>query len=133
MPGGVELAQAHETLLADIAATETPEGTGACWWMGQHTFVVKAGGKVIYIDPFFSSWESRQTPSPLTPAEGRDADYVLVTHGHGDHLDPGSLHPMISASPRALFLCPRTEAQRMRHEVGIPDERLHPLNAGEVY
>src|SRR5579871_2270449 len=133
MPGGVEVAQSHDALLRDIAATETPEGTGAFWWMGQHTFIVKAGGKVVYIDPFFSPWESRQTPPPLHPEEARYADYVLVTHGHGDHLDPDSLRPMPETSPRAIFLSPRTEAHRMLQEAGIPSERLSPLNADEVY
>ena len=132
MSFGVELAQAHETLLADIEATEPAAGKAAFWWMGQHTFILKAGGKTVYIDPFFAPWEARQTPPPLRPEEGRLADYVLVTHGHGDHLDPESLRPMVAASPNALFISPRTEAGRMREEAGIPEARLHPLNAGEV-
>jgi L-ascorbate metabolism protein UlaG (beta-lactamase superfamily) len=99
--------------------------------MGQHTFIVKAGGKVIYIDPFFADWPSRQTPAPLLPSEARHADIVLVTHGHGDHLDPESLRPMVEASPHARFVSPRTEADRMVDEAGIPTERLRPINAGD--
>src|SRR5207248_7949207 len=63
--------------------------------------------------------------------EARHADIVLVTHGHGDHLDPESLRGMVEASPGALFVCPRTEAARMTAEASVPSERLHPLNAGE--
>ena len=40
--------------------------------------LIEAGGKVIYIDPFFDDWPSRQTPSLLTPDEARHADLVDV-------------------------------------------------------
>jgi L-ascorbate metabolism protein UlaG (beta-lactamase superfamily) len=126
-----EVAQDHAALLADVVATETTPGRGAFWWLGQHTFLVKAGGKVFYIDPWFAPWESRQTPALLTPEEARYADFVLVTHGHGDHLCPETLPGMVNASPHALFLSPRTEAERMRTEGRVPPERLHPLSAGE--
>ena len=127
----VETARSHEALLGDIHSAEPAHGSGAFWWMGQHTFIVKAGGSVIYIDPFFANWPSRQTPPPLFPAEAKLADIVLVTHGHGDHLDPESLRAMVDASPDALFVCPRTEASRMIDEAGAPVERLRPINAGE--
>ena len=133
MPGGVELAQGHESLLEDILTTELSERRGAFWWMGQHTFIAKVGDKVIYIDPFFAPWESRQTPAPLRPEEARYADIVLVTHGHGDHLDPESLRAMVNASPKAQFFCPRTEEHRMREEAGIPEARINTLNAGQTW
>lgn len=127
----VEIAKAHDALLAEIAATETSYGKAAFWWMGQHTFIVKAGGKVFYLDPWFAAWDSRQTPSLLTLDETRLADFALISHGHGDHLCPETLPQMIHASPDALFVCPRTEAQRMTDEGQVPPERLRTLNAGE--
>src|SRR5579872_263684 len=128
----VEIAQSHAALLADIQATTPKAGQGVFWWMGQHTFIVKAGGLVTYVDPFFADWPSRQTPPLLAPAEARHAGLVLVTHGHGDHLDPESLRAMVDASPDALFVCPRTEAERMTGEAGIPAGRLHAVSAGET-
>src|SRR3954453_22736054 len=95
----VEIAQTGERLLEDVRSTSPGRGQGAFWWMGQHTFIVKAGGTVIYIDPFFADWPSRQTPSLLTPDEAELADLVLVTHGHGDHLCPESLRGLVDASP----------------------------------
>src|SRR6185437_17042388 len=99
------------------------------WWLGQHTFIVKAGSQVIYIDPFFAPWPARQTPVLLTPTEGKHADLVLITHGHGDHLDPETLPGIVEASPNALFVCPRPETERMLNEGKVPPERLRPLNA----
>jgi L-ascorbate 6-phosphate lactonase len=127
----VEIAQDHAALLAEIKSTETPDGRAAFWWLGQHTFIIKAGNRVFYIDPWFAPWEARQTRPLLTPEEGRHADFVLVTHGHGDHLCPETLPGLVEASPRAVFISPRTEAARMTGEAGVPAERLHPLSAGE--
>lgn len=84
--GGVQIAQDHEDLLASIRQTRTQEGQGAFWWLGQHTFIVQAGGKVFYFDPWLADWESRKTPRLLTPQEAQQADFALITHGHGDHL-----------------------------------------------
>ena len=130
---GAQVAQDHAALLEDIAHTQTTAGQGAFWWLGQHTFVVKAGGKVFYFDPWMADWPARQTPPLLTPAETQYADFALITHGHGDHLCPDTLPHMTVASPHALFVCPRTEAERMQTEGGISATRLHPLNAGETF
>ena len=126
-----EIAQAHDALLSDIVNTETEPGQGAFWWMGQHTFIVKTGGKVFYLDPWFAPWESRQTPTLLNYSEAKHADFALVSHGHGDHLCPETLAAMVTTSPHALFVCPRTEMERMQREGNVPPERLRPLNAGE--
>lgn len=125
--------KSHAALLESIAQTETSWGEGAFWWLGQHTFIVKAGGKVFYIDPFFADWSSRQTPPLLAPEQAAHADFVLVTHGHGDHLDPESLRGMVVASPNAVYISPRTEAHRMTEEGGVPIAKLFPLNAGECF
>jgi len=135
MPGlsGAQIAQDHETLLADIAGTQTEPNRAAFWWMGQHTIIVKAGDKVVYIDPWFPDWESRQTRPLLTPFEAKYADLVLITHGHGDHLCPETLPFMVEASPKALFVGPRTETERLLGECHIPANRLKTMNAGETF
>ncbi len=127
---GAEIAQDHETLLADIANTQTGPNRAAFWWMGQHTFIVKAGDRVIYIDPWFPDWESRQTRSLLTPVETRYADLALITHGHADHLCPETLPFMVEASPGAVFVGPRTESDRLLGECRIPPKQLRTVNAG---
>lgn len=127
-----EIALAHAHLIGDIDAADT-RAKAAFWWLGQHTFVIKAGDKRFYLDPWFADWESRQTPPLLTASEVTHADYVLVTHGHGDHLCPETLQGMVAASPQAHFFVPRTEAARMHEEGNVPEDRLHPLNAGESW
>lgn len=50
-------------------------------WYGHATLGVETGGYKLLIDPNFSS-------NPLAPvrADQVSADFILVTHGHGDHI-----------------------------------------------
>lgn len=49
-------------------------------WLGQSgVLITTAGGKTIYIDPRF------------LPADPLPADYIFLTHSHGDHHNPQAL------------------------------------------
>src|SRR5687767_9468428 len=84
----------------------------------------------LYIDPYLEPNPARQTPPLLAPEEVANADAVLCTHDHGDHIDPFALRGIARASPGALFVAPRPHRERML-EIGIPEERLRLLNDGE--
>jgi L-ascorbate 6-phosphate lactonase len=122
----------NESLLADIAATDSGSGQAAFWWLGQHSFIIKIDGKVIYIDPYLDQNPARQTPPLLHFSELSNADLVLVTHDHGDHLCPESLRSLCRYSPFSRFIGPRTASNRMLIDCGIPPDRLVSLSAGEV-
>ena len=74
---------------------------------------------------------ARQTPPLLTPEQVTNADLVLCTHDHGDHIDPGALPGIAGASPEARFVVPRTAVERVR-ELSVPPDRLLPLTDGET-
>ncbi|NOY98002.1 MAG: metal-dependent hydrolase [Chloroflexi bacterium] len=50
-------------------------------WYGHATLGLETGGYKLLIDPFFSG-----NPSASTSADKVDADFILVSHGHGDHV-----------------------------------------------
>ena len=50
-------------------------------WYGHACFLFELDGTKLLVDPFISG-------NPLAPVQRQDvtADYILVSHGHGDHL-----------------------------------------------
>jgi len=50
-------------------------------YYGHAAFQVETNGTHILIDPFLTG-----NPAAKTSAEDVPADYILVTHGHGDHI-----------------------------------------------
>lgn len=53
------------------------------WWLGHSAFRLESpSGKVIFIDPFLK--DNPTTPEELKSAD--DIDYILLTHGHEDHV-----------------------------------------------
>ncbi|NLD48964.1 MAG: metal-dependent hydrolase [Clostridiaceae bacterium] len=53
------------------------------FWLGHSGFLLKCGGKKILIDPFING--NSKFPSNLS-SEIKDPDYILITHGHEDHM-----------------------------------------------
>jgi L-ascorbate metabolism protein UlaG (beta-lactamase superfamily) len=50
-------------------------------WFGHATQMLDVNGTKLLIDPFFSS-----NPAATITADKAQADYILVSHGHGDHV-----------------------------------------------
>jgi len=63
-------------------------------WHGHSAFAITSKNKTILIDPWFDG-----NPSAKAAAENVDADLVLVTHDHGDHVG------------QAVEICKRTGAK----------------------
>lgn len=68
-------------------------------WLGHGCWLVQTGGKTLIIDPFLND-------SPTAPLKADDvqADYVLVSHGHFDHVaDAASIAKRCGATVVANF------------------------------
>jgi len=50
-------------------------------WLGHACLLVESDGQHVLIDPFLTG-----NPAAAVTAEQVPADYILVSHGHGDHI-----------------------------------------------
>jgi L-ascorbate metabolism protein UlaG (beta-lactamase superfamily) len=50
-------------------------------WLGHAAFLIESSGKVVLVDPYLDD-----NPSASVRADQVTPDYILVSHGHGDHL-----------------------------------------------
>jgi len=50
-------------------------------WLGHASFALDADGYKVLVDPFLSG-----NPLASTSAEALEADFILISHGHSDHL-----------------------------------------------
>ncbi|ASQ92918.1 MBL fold metallo-hydrolase [Streptomyces sp. 11-1-2] len=110
------------------------------WWLGQAGFALRHHGRLILIDPYLSDTlaekhrgtlfpHRRMHPVPVAPEAIRGVDAVLCTHGHTDHMDPGTIRALLPHNdPR--FVVPRAERERAL-ERGVPASRLTGTTAGE--
>lgn len=124
-------------LLKEINATNVQPGSLAVWWLGQEGYAVKTSELVMYIDPYLSTYAERitagganehvrMTPPPMPPGEVTNADLVLCTHDHADHIDPDGIPVIAQASPGAKFVVPEC-ARRTLLAMNIEEDRIHTL------
>lgn len=74
--------------LVSTGSALAADGVTQLTWFGHAAFrIVTPKGKILYIDPWLNN--------PMNPAAGKDkdavaaidkADYILITHGHFDHV-----------------------------------------------
>jgi L-ascorbate metabolism protein UlaG (beta-lactamase superfamily) len=88
-------------------------------WYSHACFLIEADQRKLLIDPFISG-------NPLSPVNADEVkpDYILVSHGHGDHLgDTVNIAKRTGATVISNF-----EIQNWVVNQGI--EKVHPLHIG---
>ncbi len=125
-----------------ISVESLPAGEGAVLaWLGQAGFLIRQGGLTIVIDAYLSDSlaekyrgtlfpHQRMMPVPVKPGALTGIDWLFCTHGHTDHMDPGTIPALLEANPKAKVLAPRAERGRAI-ERGVPEDRLVLIDAGE--
>jgi L-ascorbate 6-phosphate lactonase len=140
-------------LWEEIRTFKVPEGRVTIWWLYQAGVVLKTpAGVIALVDAYLSNAVARSygierlAPALLDPSEV-DADVILATHSHEDHLDPDSIRPFLS-HPRTTFVGPplavakveaagvepaRTMAVARGDEVRIGDLSIRAVAANHVF
>jgi L-ascorbate 6-phosphate lactonase len=124
-------------LAARIAAARPAPSSLAAWWLGGSGFIFKTpAGRQVWIDPYLSDvvktmfGVARAFPAPITADEAQP-DFVISTHWHEDHLDPGCIPELARRRPGAKFIM---SPGAMSHAVswGLPPSRIATLGPGQM-
>lgn len=94
--------------------------TTAIKWLGHYSFEITSGEHKVLVDPFLTD-----NPSATVSADDLDADFILVTHGHADHVaDVAS----IANRTGATVVAPVEAAGWFQSQQGV--ENIIQLNLG---
>jgi L-ascorbate 6-phosphate lactonase len=122
-------------LWAEIAATTVRPHTVTLWWLYQAGLALKTpGGRVVLVDPYLSNAVERSygiprgVPAPLD-ARDVDADVILASHSHEDHLDPDSIEPFFSHA-RTTFIGPPLAVAKVV-TTGVDPSRCTSVQRGD--
>ena len=73
---------------------DTGKGQLRATFLGHASLVFELGGFLVYVDPVKQYGDFTKFPK---------ADLILVTHEHGDHLDPGSIAALTKPGTRVIL------------------------------
>ena len=112
----IEPTRIGAALLQAVDRHPVPVGSVAVWPLGQSGLLLRFPSARVYVDLYLSNHceavlarpfdHRRTTRAPMDPAEIRDADVVICTHDHLDHLDVPTMRTLASASPDAVVVAP---------------------------
>src|SRR5438034_5094819 len=97
------------------------------WWLGQAGFRLRdpGGGPTVFCDPYITPSDRRTWQAPVGPEALAQADLVLVSHEHADHLDRPALKAAASMpGSRFTLVVPRPLVPELTQELGLPAERI---------
>jgi L-ascorbate 6-phosphate lactonase len=106
-----------------------PDGI-AVWYLGCNGFVLKSSsGTTLFIDPYLGTGDPPRTvrmiPVPFDPTDVADADAVLATHEHSDHVDGPSQGPILEGTD-ANFYGPDASIDVVREEGWLDEWDIGP-------
>ena len=78
----------------EVDVIETKTGDLKITFIGHGTLMCQYGGKVIHVDPVGREADYSKLPK---------ADLILVTHEHGDHLDPKAISMLRGADTKLVL------------------------------
>lgn len=77
-------------------------------WLGHSSFYIQLNGIRLLTDPIFYNINpllKRRHPIPCKTSDFTNIDYILLSHGHRDHLDSQTLKKLLQYNPNVEVLC----------------------------
>ncbi len=90
-------------------------------WLGHNAWSIESAGTTILLDPFLND-----SPTAPVKADGVKAEYILLSHGHGDHVGDTVA---IAKRTGATVLC-NFEVGQWLATKGVPADRIIGMNPG---
>ncbi len=90
-------------------------------WHGHNTWQIETGGHKLVIDPFFDD-----NPAAKLKAADVEADFILVSHGHFDHVSDAAA---IAQRTGATVLAPFEVANWLQKQ-GVAESKAIGMNPG---
>ena len=87
-------------------------------YLGHSAFLVEVDGKRIVIDPFLTG----NPKAAAKPEDLKNIDYVVLTHGHGDHL--GDAVTILKNNPNAKVVAIYELANHVGEQIGDPSRAI---------
>lgn len=120
----------------------TPAGVAA-WYLGCNGFVLKGtDGTTLFIDPYLGTGDPPRTirmiPVPFDPEDINEADAILATHEHTDHVHGPSQAPILENTGATMYasedsLAVAREEEAWSEAWDVADEQFTEVAEGETY
>ena len=112
------------------------------WWLGQSGYLLLWKGKQVLIDPYLSDSLTekyaatnkphiRMSERVVDPSLLKDIVIVTSSHNHTDHLDAGTLIPLIKNNPGTRFIIPEANRRFVTDRIKQPEDFPVGLDARE--
>jgi L-ascorbate metabolism protein UlaG (beta-lactamase superfamily) len=135
---------AGDAFLADVETAAAQRRDGArldLWWVGQSGFLLGWRDRHLLLDPYLSDTLTgkyaatdkphvRMSERVVDPARLGLVDVVTASHAHTDHLDPGTLRPLLAAAPGATLVVPESVRALAAERAGVEEARPVGLDDG---
>jgi L-ascorbate 6-phosphate lactonase len=123
------------------AVEDADPETVAVWYLGCNGFIVKGSeGTTAYVDPYLGLGDPPRTvrmiPVPFDPTDVREADALLATHEHTDHVHGPSQAPILERTG-ATYYAPDeslavTREEEWTAEWSVADEQFQEVEEGDT-
>jgi L-ascorbate metabolism protein UlaG (beta-lactamase superfamily) len=112
------------------------------WWLGQSGYLLLWKGRQVLLDPYLSDSltekyaatskpHTRMSERVVDPSLLKDISIVTSSHNHTDHLDAGTLIPLIKNNSGIRFIAPEANRKFVADRIKQPEDFPVGLDARE--